>query len=119
MLCHQAYRNSFPIRIDSACKESATVTAGAVDQRAEIARHRMSPPFRWHYTTGTEGNATNTPAGRIEGCGRKGGEGMETENRWPKVGHVIVDEVDGKPHIYIEYEYEEETPPTVEASAGL
>ena len=44
---------------------------------------------------------------------------METENRWPKVGHVIVDEVDGKPHIYIEYEYEEETPPTVEASAGL
>ena len=39
---------------------------------------------------------------------------METENRWPKVGHIIVDEVDGKPHIYIEYEYEEETPPTVE-----
>lgn len=43
---------------------------------------------------------------------------METENRWPKVGHIIVDEVDGKPHFYIEYEYEEETPPTVEASAA-
>lgn len=39
---------------------------------------------------------------------------MEEGKKFPTGGHIVVDKVDGKPHICIQWEYEEENPPTVE-----
>ena len=36
---------------------------------------------------------------------------MEEGKKFPTGGHIVVDKVDGKPHICIQWEYEEENPP--------